>query len=205
MLQKIETTAAAVVLGIVPVTGCFLAGWWLSIPLVSEAYIMLCALAGLLVGVLVDVFFLRNWLRRAGTMRTWVWMAVYVFYSIGLFGFFMGVPVFNVALGLPAGFFVGRRLARASAGPEKMQRAARQAAVFTTAILGVACVASAWIALASPSTASDLEGMLSLPFPVTPVMILALILAGGAAILALEWWLTVVSVQRAYRIDALNM
>jgi len=30
-----------------------------------------------------------------------------LFYSVGMFGFFMGVPVFNVILAVPAGVFVG--------------------------------------------------------------------------------------------------
>jgi hypothetical protein len=62
----------------------------------------------------------------------------------------------------------------------------------------LACIASAVIALASRSTASDLQGMLGLPFTVTPVMIIGIILGGGGLILALEWWLTLQSVERAF-------
>jgi hypothetical protein len=61
------------------------------------------------------------------------------------------------------------------------------------------CIASGAIALASRSTASDLQGMLGLQFQVTPVMIVGVIVGGGAIILALDWWLTIRSVERAYR------
>lgn len=202
MLQKIESIAIAVVLGAVPIIGCFLAGWWLSIPLAREDYTIFCALAGLLVGMLVNALFLRNWMKQACTLKTWVWTAVYVFYSVCIFGFFMGVPVFNVALGLPAGFFVGRGLAHSGAGTARMQRVASQAAIFTTSVLGLVCIASAWFALASPSTASDLQGMLGLPFQVTPAMIIALILIGGAGILGMEWWITVLSVKHTYQVSS---
>jgi hypothetical protein len=40
--------------------------------------------------------------------------------------------------------------------------------------------------------------MLGLPFTVTPVMIIGIILGGGGLILALEWWLTLQSVERAF-------
>ncbi len=147
MLQKIESIAIAFALGAVPVIGCFLAGWWLSIALLPEAFVMGCALAGLLAGMLVGALFLRNWMKHAYTVQTWMWMGIYLFYTAGILGFFMGVPVFNVALGLPAGFFVGRRLMRNNAGPARMQRVARQAALFTTSVLGLVCIASAWFAL----------------------------------------------------------
>jgi len=52
------------------------------------------------------------------------------------------------------------------------------------------CVASAVLALASPSTAADLEGMLALPFEVTTPMVVGLIVVGGAALLAAQYWVT---------------
>jgi hypothetical protein len=54
------------------------------------------------------------------------------------------------------------------------------------------------LALASPSTAYDLKGMFGLGFDVTQGMIVALILVGGAALLAFGWALTVVSVRFSY-------
>jgi hypothetical protein len=79
-----------------------------------------------------------------------------------------------------------------------MQKVARQVAVFTASILGLVCIASGSIALASRSTASDLQGMLGLQFHVTPVMIVGIIVGGGTMILALDWWLAIKSVERAY-------
>ncbi len=111
---------------------------------------------------------------------------------------FMGVPVFNGLLALPAGVFVGRWLAHAGADVAWVQKTARWTAVFTTSTLGLVCVASASIALASQSTASDLQGMLGLSFQVTPAMIPGLILGGGVLIFALNWWLSVKAVERAY-------
>ena len=197
-MRKIENAAIGIALGAVPVIACFLAGWWISVPLVPESRIFLCALAGLSLGVLVDVLFLGGWVRRAYSLKTWVWMAVYVFYSVGMLGFFMGVPVFNVILALPAGVFVGRWLAHTGADSTRMQKAARRTAVFTASTLGLVCSASGAIALVNRSTASDLQGLLGLQFEVTLVMIVGIILGGGAMILALDWWLTIKSVERAY-------
>jgi len=197
-MRVIENAAIGTILGAVPVIACFLAGWWISIPLVPESRIYQCALGGLLLGILVDVVFLRDWVRHAYSMKTWVWKAVYLFYSIGMAGFFMGVPVFNVMLAFPAGVFVGRWLVHSGADSTRISKTARQTAVFTTSILGVVCAASASIALVDRSTAHNLQGMFRLPFQVTPVMIMGIILVGCALILTLDWWLTVKSVERAY-------
>jgi len=197
-MRKIEIAVIGILFGAVPVIACFLAGWWISIPLVPESQIFQWALAGIVVGLIVDLIFLKGSVRRAYSMNPLNWMVVYLFYSIGMFGFFMGVPVFNVLLALPAGFFFGGRLVQIGADSIRMKKAARYCALFTTAVLALICVASALFALASPSTASDLRGTLGLPFPVTHAMIIAIILGGGVFILAFQWWLTLWSVKRAY-------
>lgn len=99
---------------------------------------------------------------------------------------------------LPAGVFVGRWLAHSGADSAHMQKGARQFAVFTAGLLGLMCIALGSIALANRSTAFDLQRMLGLQFYVTPVMIVGIILGGGTMIFALEWWLTIRSVERAY-------
>jgi hypothetical protein len=199
MMQKIENVIIGIIIGAVPIIACFLAGWWISIPLVPESRIFQYALAGFLLGTLIDVIFLRNWVRHAYTMKLWVWMGIYGFYSIGMFGFFMGFPVFQVILALPAGVFVGRWLTHRSEDTARMKKAAQKTAVFTTSVLGMVCIASASIALLDPSVAFDLQGMLGLPFPATSVMILGIILSGGTLLLAIGWWLTVESVKRVYQ------
>lgn len=198
-MRKIEIATIGILFGAVPIIACFLAGWWISIPLVPESSIFLCALGGFLGGVLVDILFLKSCVRRAYSMKPLVWMIVYLFYSIGMFGFFMGVPVFNVALALPTGIFIGGWLAHSGADSTRMKKVARFSAVFTTIILGLICIASASIALASSSTAPDLQGMFSLTVHVTRAMIIGIIVGGGIIILILQWWLTFISVEHAYK------
>jgi hypothetical protein len=199
-MRKIEVAIIGVIFGAIPALVGFLGGWWISVPLVPEDKVWLGALAGLIAGLLLDAIFLNTAIQHAYTMKIWLWGAVYLFYSVGVFGFFMGMPVFNVLLALPAGFLLGGRLAYGKADASKVEKTTKASAAFTTGVLAVACAASAALALMSPSTAADLQGMLNLPFRVTSGMIAGLILGGGIVILALEWWLTVRSVKTAYRI-----
>ncbi len=184
---------------VTPLLG-LLTAWWGSYAWLPERWIPGVTLGGLLTGILVDVLLLKRWIGWAERMNPLTWIAIYLFYSMGAFGFFMGVPVFNAALALPAGFVIGRQLAAGRASPFEVRRAARRTALFTTSILGLICLASAVIALVSTSTASDLRGMLHLPFEVTHGMILALILVGGTGLMTASWLLSVASVHLTYRL-----
>jgi hypothetical protein len=196
-MRKIEILGNGVLIGAVPIIICFLAGWWISIPFVPEQWIVLFALAGLFLGVIIDILFLRKWIQNVYSMRPIVGMMIYILYSFGMFGFFMGVPVFNVALALPAGFFISGWLVNKGADSIQMEKSARHLALFTTSVLAFICVSSAAIALNNSSTASDLQGMLGFQF--TTISIVSIIIIGGVFILILQWWLTSWSVKIAYQ------
>jgi hypothetical protein len=198
MNRKIERFFLALILAPPTPLALFLAGWWGAFQFLPEEWIPFVAISGLLLGILIDIFILRRLIDRVDHLSIVFWSAVYLFYSMGAFGFFMGVPVFNSFLSLPAGFVVGRKLAAEKADLLRVRRAARRTAWFSTGILAVVCVASATVALLSNSTASDLQHMLGLWFEVTPGMILGLIVIGGLALLALGWGLAVVSVRFSF-------
>jgi hypothetical protein len=197
-VRRVERWVMALVVGAVPPMIGLLAGWWGTFAFLPERGVAIAGATGLAAGLLLDALYLGRWIRRAQDAPMWFWGAGYVIYSIGAFGFFMGVPAFNLLLALPAGFLLGGRLARQHAPRDQAQRTARSASAFTTAVLAAACAASAWLALSDPFTAGNLEGMLGLGFQVTRPMVLGLILLGGSALLAAEWWLTGAVVQWAH-------
>lgn len=189
-MRYVERLLLAIVIGAMPPIIGLLAGWWGAIAILPERNWMLGACTGLAAGLTLDIFFLRRAAERAHSAGLWIWAAVYLTYSVGTLGFFMGVPAFNLLLGIPAGLLIGGRLAHAGAAPEDARRQAKQASAFTTGVLAVACTASATLALADPYTAANLEGMLGLGFEVTRPMIVALIIVGGAVLLGAQWALT---------------
>jgi hypothetical protein len=196
MKTKLERFAIGLILApVLPLVG-LMCSWWSAYALLPEKWIPICVIAGLLAGILADVFLLKRLLdRRLG----WpFWVAVFLFYSIGIFGMFMGVPVFNAALAIPAGFVVGSQLAAENPDQQQVRKASQRTAWFTTGVLASICASSAFIALASSSTASDLRGMLGLGFEVTQAMIIGLILVGGIGLLAVGWGLSVASVRLTY-------
>jgi hypothetical protein len=199
-MRFIEKALTGIALGSLPPLAGFIAGWWGAYAFLPERSIPPAALSGFIAGLLVDLVFLGRWVSRAYTFRWRVWIAVYIFYTVGLFGFFMGVPVFNLALVIPAGCFIGARLARQGAGWEQVRRTAHKACLFTTGVLAVVCALSAVLAWFDPYTGANLEGMFHLPFEVSRAMLAGLIGGGGVTLLLLGWGLTAQAVRLAYRL-----
>jgi hypothetical protein len=199
MKTKLERSIRGLILAPLAPLALLLGGWWLAYFLLPEAWVFLGALFGLLLGLLVDIPLLKKWISRVDATGIAFWTAVFLFYSVGLFGFFMGVPIFNLALALPAGFILGGRLAAQQADEFRLRVACRRTSVFTTTVLAFICAASAAIALADPYTEANLQGMLALPFDVTRGMVIGLIVIGGASLLLFNWWLTTASVRFTYR------
>jgi hypothetical protein len=198
LVERLERFLIGTVVGLAPPVLALLAGWWAALPL-PESLVPLAALAGLPVGIALDIAFLRRWVTSAYTAHLAIWVGLYLFYAVGVFGLFMGVPVFNVLPGIPAGLLLGARLANRRASRAEVQALSRRASGFTTGVLAIACLASAALALFDPYTAANLAGMLGLAFEVTRGMVVGLILVGGSGLLALQWWLTGMFVKLAYR------
>jgi hypothetical protein len=199
MKTKIEQLALGSILAPITPLALFMGFWWLSYSFLPEKWIPYGTLFGLLLGILADIFILRRLMQQAYRLGNYFWLVVLLFYSVGIFGFFMGVPVFNAALAIPVGFVVGDRLVHEAADGVRVRRASREACLVTTAVMALVCSASAFFALASPSTPGDLAGMLHLGFEVTTEMIWGLILIGGAGLLAVNWLLTSLSIRLTHR------
>lgn len=194
MITKLERFGLGLILGPIAPLVCLLSFWWSAYALLPEKWIAFSALSGLLLGLLADIIFLKRWIDRVGQFGFKFWIALYLFYSMGVFGFFMGVPVFNVFLAIPAGFIVAGKLTAETADRQQLGRSARLTAGFTTGVLVAICLASAVIALSDPYTSANLEGMFGLNFEITQAMLIALIAIGGVALLVCNWLLTISAV-----------
>ena len=106
---KLESFIIGCVLGAVPVMFCFVTAWFASAILLDEKVVPTIALSGLGVGMVIDVFFLKRWIKKAYQLNNKVLVAIYIFYSIGVLGFYMGVPILNFGVGILAGIYTARR------------------------------------------------------------------------------------------------
>ena len=175
-------------IGFFPPVAFLIVGWWGSIPFVSEGLIPYFAIGGLLLGILMDRVFLRKWVRQALSM-SWIWPVLeYFFYSVCAFGFFMGVPLPNFALGPLAGMYVGLRIR--STEERERQLITRQASVFTAAVLFFFCAASLLIASLDAYLEANIQGLLGLRHPLTRGLILLIAAAAGLLLVWIEYHVT---------------
>jgi hypothetical protein len=203
-MSKIEAAIVGLCLGLLGPVLLFFATWWTSVFVLPDRAIPAAALSGLAIGLLLDVLFLKHWVRRVYRFPAGLLVLAYLFSSLIVFAVSMGVPVLNAGLGIAAGAYVGRKLRHAEVDREKLLAGARRVSVFATVVIALICALSATIALASPSTPADLQRMFQdlLPWqvPVTRSMILGLILLGGSALILLEYWLTMAAALTAFRL-----
>lgn len=191
MINRLESVLYKLIFwGVVPVT-LFLIGWWSSIGLDDNQAIFSMAFAGMGIGILIDALILKPKLKSLETLKPSTYVFVFVFYSIMTLGFFMGVPAFNLFLGILAGRFMARVGLYHEDSSEKMQERLKQTAWVTTLVFIGVCIVSALIALIDPwDTAINLQGMLGLPFTVTPWMVWGLVIVGGTVLVILHYVLT---------------
>jgi hypothetical protein len=201
MLTWLDRASSRLVLGAVAPVILLLTGWWGTLGVLGDnPAVGPAALGGLALGVTLDLTVLRKHLDSLLDLRPIALGALALFYSIMIYGFFMGLPVANLLVGLVGGYVVGRKAALHGWSPERARPAARVTAAIATSILAVLCVATARMALNEPTIGLQVRGMLGLPFEVTRPMIYATIVGGGAALLAAQYSGTILIARRASQI-----
>jgi len=189
------------VLGTIAPVVLMLTGWWGTLGVLCDhPAIGPAALGGFALGVALDLTALRRRLDSLFDLGLVALSALALFYSVMIYGFFMGLPVFNLIVGFAGGHVIGRRAALLCLPAEQTTQESRFLAAIATSILAVLCVATAWMALNEATLDSEMQHMLGLPFEVTMPMIYATIVVGGAGLLAAQYGVTVLAARRANRI-----
>lgn len=190
LLAGAERLFLQIIIGLIAPVVFLLIGWWGSLLFVPEDSIKYFALGGLLVGLFIDMLFLRRWVRKAYTLpKTW-FILVYLFYSICLLGFFMGVPVFNLFMGAVGGYYVGMCLRYANKDKTEVNSIARSIALFAAIVLALICIASLTIAYLDQSLAANIQGLFNLSSEVSRETILTVSAFGGILMVIVEYFLT---------------
>lgn len=187
-MRASDKVISRVVLAPLAPIALLLAGWWGSLPVFGDSAVVgVFALAGFVAGVVLDATVLRTKLDSLQSLGDRALLLVALFYSIGMYGLFMGLPVFHVAIGVFGGYVVARRAVIMNWSRERALRDGRRVAWAMTWVLAALCGATAWLALREPTIGQQVQGMLGLSAPVTRPMIYAITVVGGVGLLALQF------------------
>jgi hypothetical protein len=193
-INVLENIFLALVFGGIAPIFFFLAGWWGAYFFDPESQIPVFMLAGLGLGIIIDLLFLGKWIKLAYRIHPIILIAIYLFYSVGIFGFFMGVPVFNIVMGPLAGFYIGRKMGIEKINSEEKERIIHWTGLFTSFVLAVACLAALVLAASESTLAANINGMLhdmiGLKSTFDNQTLLILSALAGVGIVVVEYYLT---------------
>lgn len=139
-MSKLESRIVGLFVGITCPLLTFVACWWTTAALnlyafpLPESVIKVAAFAGFGLGCVLDLVFLRRWVRNFYTANLWLMVAVYLCLCVVAVGFFMGVPVGTLALGIAAGVYVGRRERHHQVDGARVTIALRRVAVLAASV-----------------------------------------------------------------------
>ena len=156
----------------------------------SESRPLIYLAIGLLIGILIDLKFLKGWINRRFHLPIWIITSIYLVYNVFVYGFFMGFPVFNVFLGLLAGYFFGNRICFNKVKSEKHSKLINQVSLISGLIMTLVCISSGFLALLDYGAAGMIENVLGLDFEVTNSMMWGIVLIGGLALILINILLT---------------
>jgi len=189
-MTRNEKIVLTLVLGFIPPVFLFVLFWFVFYALEPERSLFPIPFIGLAAGILIDILLLKRWVTNCHQWPTWILILIFVFYHIGMLGFFMGIPLFNAFLGLLAGYYYGNRILRENYSVEKKKKIAYNVAFSTSLFMFVICTLSALIALADQYTSSNLVGMFGLNYNLTQGILILGIIMGGIFLVAFTWFST---------------
>ncbi|MHC4570486.1 MAG: hypothetical protein ACYS0C_00215 [Planctomycetota bacterium] len=193
-MSKIESVILGMFFGFVPIVFCFLATLVITSIFFDIKVIELWVLWLLVPGVIIDIVFLKKWVRRAYKINNKALATIYLFYSVVALGMGMGVPVFNFCLGIAAGIYSARRMHFAGVDEERRKKYSKKTAVFCAAVMVLICCLITLWAIAGQMIGYEFETPW-LSFTFTVPIFFAIVFTGGAVLVLLKYWFVIAAVR----------
>ena len=144
MMNKTERTIVGLTIAVTCPASLFFLCWWISAALsifhvlpVSQNWIGIIAVSGLCLGVALDVLYLRRWINRFYSVNTEFMIFAYLFWSAIAVALLMGLPLLNIALGILAGLYIGRKRLHEQAARDAFRKTAWKISLFTALVTGL--------------------------------------------------------------------
>lgn len=167
----------------------------------SESRVLIYLTTGIVLGLIIDYKFLQNWIKHRFDLPLWFISGIYIFYNICMYGFFMGFPVFNILMGLIAGYYFGNRIISNKIQSQMQSKQINQVSLFTGLIMTLICISSGIIGLTDKTIGENIQGMLGLDFEITKTMILTIIFVGGFGLIISQYLITRLTMIKTIKIN----
>jgi hypothetical protein len=207
-MSKVESVVIGIVLSVICPLLLMVLFWWSAASIASfhilqitEKAIAISAIAGLSIGIILDIRFVRTWIPRFYALDLKLMALVYLFCSAIAAAFCMGFLIGNFFLGIVAGVYIGRRSHYSDHGRELFLRLTKGVGMYTAMVTGLWTVSIGLLALNERIVirmSQELFGItretLTSHFGVVLVILL------GAVLTTLQYWCTMTASKISYRL-----
>ncbi len=160
--------------------------------------------AGIAIGFLITIFLsiilLKKAINNFYNLNIVLLIPIHLFFSVCIFGFFMGVPIFNIIPGILGGIYIGRQADIKNMNIKTFEHNLMLSNIYSSVVLIFICFCSAYIALSDKYTASNLEGMFHLDFSLTNSMLWIIIIFGAILLLLVQYFTSTFFAKKIYTI-----
>jgi hypothetical protein len=205
-MSKTEQIIVGLVAGFLCPFLTFVLFWWTSAALamsrivrLSDRGIAAAALAGLVLGIILDALCLKRWIACFYSTSVKIIVPVYLCCSVIALASFMGLPFGNLVLGALAGAYVGRRVYYADGGGDSLARIGRRVGVFTAVITGTEAFLIGLLALQETTAVRVLQRGLGMDrAAIAGPRGVGLVIFVCVALMALQFWCTTAAARFAF-------
>lgn len=136
----------------IPLT-LFFTFWWISNFFASDYIAFFIGIAGLLLGLWLNSILVTPY--QFFKIKKRILAFLYLFYSIVILGIFMGVPIFNILMGVFAGNYLAIRIISYINNENSIKRSIHQGALFSALVIAVISILSGLMAFVDIDTYLD--------------------------------------------------
>jgi len=203
-MSRVESVLVALFLCVACPLTLFVVAWWTSASLsIPETAIPGWALAGLALGIVVVMVKRKRWVGGFYTVRTSLVIPVYLLWSGVAIMMFMGLPVGIAALGLLAGFYIGRKGHHARTEASLFETDARNVGLFTAAVVGFLSLAMGLLAVQEQHSMQAILATVGMSrLAATAAGRIMLVVAAVPVLAAIQYWLTQKVAQWGFRLGS---
>lgn len=206
-MKKLEAFILGMVFAPAPILFCLalVISLWFFAGLLTDANGPYLALTALGAGIVINIFFLKKWVKGAYQKSNKAVVGLYAFYSLIAFCFGMGIPVLNYFLGIIAGIYIVRKMYYLETGEQEYRRNIKKTATFTSFIMLIICCLMVLIAIIGKVGPKDSEALFKSLFGLEITINIAgfvcLIFLGACVMILLQYWLTRLSANITFKLS----
>lgn len=200
LLRIIEVSLLGMFFGFLPLVVCFVGTVLFTGIVFGTEVLEAWVLWSLVPGFVIDIVFLKKWVRNAYQMNSKILAGIYIFYSVVAIAMGMGVPIFNFVLCIAGGIYIARKMHFAGADEETRRLAFKRMARFCAGVMVlICCLITLWAILGQMIGYEFETPWLSFTFTV-PVFF-GVVVAGGAALVLLQYQLTSTAAKVTFKLS----